>query len=83
MVDRQKTVASPKETKATLYGTKRKMKNRERFAVKCKDMSIESVTEVKYLGVKIDETLSGEGILDTVVKICTGMIKFLYRQAGC
>ncbi len=44
---------------------------------------MDTVTEVKYLGVKIDETLSGEGILDTVVKKCTGRIKFLYRQAGC
>ncbi len=46
-------------------------------------MPIEAVTEVKYLGVKIDDTLSGEGILDTVVKKCNGRIKFLYRQAGC
>ncbi len=38
---------------------------------------------MKCLGVKIDETLSGEGILDTIVKKCRGRIKFLYRQAGC
>ncbi len=38
---------------------------------------------MKYLGIKIDKTLSGEGILDTIVKKCTGRIKFLYRQAGC
>ncbi len=44
------------------------MKNRERFSVKCKDTPIETVTEVKYLGIKIDETLSGEEILNTVVK---------------
>ncbi len=65
-----------------LGGTKRKMKLREGFGVKCKDTPIETVTEVKYLGVKIDETLSGEGILDTLVKKCTGRIKFFYRQAG-
>ncbi len=35
------------------------------------------------MGVKINETLSGEGILDTIVKKCTGRIKFLYRQVGC
>ncbi len=64
-------------------GAKCKIKNKEGFGVKCKDMPIETVTEVKYLGVKIDETPSGEGILDTLVKKCTGRIKFLYRQAGC
>ncbi len=38
---------------------------------------------MKNLGIKIDKTLSGEGILDTIVKKCTGKIKCLYRQAGC
>ncbi len=38
---------------------------------------------MKYLGIKIDKTLSGEGTLDKIVKKCTGRIKFLYRQAGC
>ncbi len=43
-------------------GTKRKIKDKEGFEVKCKDTPIETVTEVKYLGLKIDETVSGEGI---------------------
>ncbi len=38
---------------------------------------------MKYIWIKIDKTLSGEGILDTIVKKCTGRIKCLYRQAGC
>ncbi len=50
-----------------LYGTKRKI-NREGFGVECKDTPIETVSEVKYFGVKIDKTLSGEGILDTIVR---------------
>ncbi len=36
---------------------------------------------MKYLGVNLDNSLSGEGILDYVVKKCSGRIKFLYRQA--
>ncbi len=32
---------------------------------------------------QIDEALTGEGILDTVVRKCTGRIKFLHRQARC
>ncbi len=35
------------------------------------------------MGVKIDETLSGKGIIDTILKKCNGRIKFLYRQARC
>ncbi len=38
---------------------------------------------MKYLGVKIDETLSGNGIIDTIVKKCNGRLKFLYIQARC
>ncbi len=38
---------------------------------------------MKYLGKKIDKTLSGEGTLDIIVKKCTGKINFLYRQAAC
>ncbi len=45
------------KTEATLCGTKRKMKNKEQFGVKCKDTPMETVTEVKYLDLKIDETL--------------------------
>ncbi len=51
--------------------------------MKYKDTAIESVLEMKYLGIKTDKTLSGEGILATIVKKCTGEIKFMYRQAGC
>ncbi len=36
---------------------------------------------MKYLGVKIDETQSGKGITDTILKKCNDRIKFLYRQA--
>ncbi len=69
------------KTEAILCVAKRRMRNTEDFEVKYKDTAIESVSEVKYLGIKIDKTLSGEGTLDTNVKRCTGRIKFLYRQA--
>ncbi len=42
-----------------------------------------SSTEVKYLGVKIDEILSGKGIIGTILEKCNGRIKFLFRQARC
>ncbi len=71
------------KTEAMFCGTKRKIRNREGFGVKCKDTSVDTVTEVKYLGVQIDETLSGEGVLDTIFEKCTGRIKLLHRQAGC
>ncbi len=47
------------------------------FQAKCKDTAIKPTTEVKYLGIILDDTLSGEGILDTIVKKCTSRIKTL------
>ncbi len=66
-----------------ICGTKCKIKNKEGFEVKCKNTTIKSTTAVKYLGVKIDETLSGKAIIDTILKKCNSRIKFLYRQARC
>ncbi len=54
-----------RKIEAILCGTKRKMRNTEDFEVKYKDTTIESASEVKYLGIKIDKTLSGEGTLDS------------------
>ncbi len=66
-----------------IFGSKYEIKNIEIFEVIYKGTTIKTAIEVKYLGVKTEETLSGEGIIDTIVKKCTGRIKFLYRQAGC
>ncbi len=71
------------KTEAILCGTKRKTRNTEDFEVKYKDITIESVVEIKYLGIKIDKTLSEKGMLNTILKKCTGRIKCLYKQAGC
>ncbi|MFV0264183.1 MAG: reverse transcriptase domain-containing protein [Kluyvera sp.] len=68
---------------AMLCSTKQKMRSTEGSGVKCKDTSIEFVSKVKYLGINFDETLSREGILETVAKKCTGWIKLWYRQARC
>ncbi len=60
---------------------KKKKPHTKGFTVKCRDTTIKTTTEVKYLGVNLDNSLSGEGILDNIVKKCSGRIKFLYRQA--
>ncbi len=71
------------KTEAMICGTKCKIKNKAGSEVKCKDTTIKTTTEVKYLGVKLDDTPSGKEILDTVEKKCTCRIKCLNRQARC
>ena len=42
---------------------------------------IQSTDHVKYLGVYIDNLLSGDFIVDNIVHKVNGRLKFLYRQA--
>ena len=48
----------------------------------CNNHVIQSTDHVKYLGVYIDNSLSGDYIVDSVVKKVNGRLKFLYRQAN-
>ena len=47
----------------------------------CNDHIIECKEKVKYLGVVIDNFLSGECIVETIVQKVNNRLKFLYRQA--
>ncbi len=64
-----------------ICATKYKTENTQGFTVKCRDRTITTTTEVKYLGVNLDNSLSGEGILGNIVKKCSDRIRFLHRQA--
>ena len=48
--------------------------------ITCNGRSIESGTEVSYLGVDIDQSLSCFSITNKIVNKCTNKIKFLYRN---
>ena len=42
-------------------------------------MEIKPSEEVKYLGLYLDKTLSGERTVNTIVKKCNSRLKFIYR----
>ena len=69
------------KTECILFGPKRKLKNFSDFTICCNNHVIQSTDHVKYLGVYIDNSLSGDYIVDSVVKKVNGRLKFLYRQA--
>ena len=69
------------KTEAILFGTKRKLKNVNDFTVKCKNITIQKVESVKYLGLTLDENLSGVNIVSNILKKSSGRLKFLYRYA--
>ena len=68
------------KTECMLFGPPRKLKNVENFKVKCYDTIIESVTCVKYLGLNIDNFLSGENIVRSIVEKVNARLKILYRH---
>ena len=64
-----------------LFGPKRKLKEVQDFIVTCNNHIIKAYDHVKYLGVIIDNHLSGEYIVESIVHKVNNRLRFLYRQA--
>ena len=69
------------KTESILFGSKRKLKNNKTIQVQCGNESLTCKSNVKYLGLILDQSLNGEITVDNVVKKSNAKIKFLYRQA--
>ena len=63
-----------------IFGTKNKLKNVESFKVKCDDDEIKNVNCIKYLGLQIDNNLSGENAVKNILNKANSRLKFLYRH---
>ena len=61
---------------------KRRLKRAEGFLVTCEGRVIDRVYCVKYLGVLLDSCLSGVAQARNIMKVCTGRLSFLYRNAS-
>ena len=68
------------KTESILFGSKRKLKKHDRLQIVCNGSDIESKKVVTYLGVTLDQHLSGEAIVDKIVSKCSNKVKFLYRK---
>jgi len=69
------------KTECIVYGSKRKLKQLKDFNIECNGHKIEPTTAVKYLGVSIDNKLSGENIVNNIVSKVNSRLKFMYRNA--
>ena len=67
------------KTEAMIFGTKRKLKEVKFFEVKCGNVRINNVNDVKYLGLQINDNLSGEHTVKNILKKANSRLKFLYR----
>ena len=56
------------KTESMIFCSKRKLKDVKSFEVRCENIRINNVNEVKYLGLQIDSNLSGENAVINILK---------------
>ena len=56
------------KTEGILFGTEMKLNSVQDFPINCNGMTISTFSSVKYLGVTLDNTLSGDSIASNVIK---------------
>ena len=66
-----------------LFGSSRKLKNVKTFEVHYNGKVIVGQKSVKYLGVVLDQNLSGESMFLHVLSKVNNKLKFLYRYRAC
>ena len=53
------------------------------FSVSCNGHDIKGSKKVKYLALVIDNTVSGESVVQNIISKVNGKLKFLYRHNSC
>ncbi len=70
------------KTESLIFGSRRRLKKVKEFNVMCNGQSIEEAKSVKYLGVTLDQCLSGETLANNTIKKAGSRIKFLWRHSN-
>uniref|UniRef100_A0A671W1V6 Reverse transcriptase domain-containing protein n=1 Tax=Sparus aurata TaxID=8175 RepID=A0A671W1V6_SPAAU len=68
------------KTESILFGTKRKLVKSNVLKVMCNGSEIVSRSNVTYLGLTLDQSLTGESIAAKILDKCACKLKFLYRK---
>ena len=68
------------KTESILFGTKHMLSKHSKLAISCGNNVITSKTVIRYLGVDLEQTLSGTAIVENILKKGDSRLKFLYRQ---
>ena len=69
------------KTECVLFGSKKQLKKVNNFEVACDGNQIKPANSAKYLGITLDESLSGETIACDILKKAGARLGFLYRHA--
>ena len=71
------------KTECILFGSKRKLEKVKEFKIEYNGCTIMGQKTVKYLGVILDQTLSGITMAKSVISKITKKLKFKYRYQQC
>ena len=71
------------KTECILFGSKRNLNKVKEFKIEYNGFTIMGQTSVKYLGVILEQTLSGELMAKGIIGKITKKLKFLYRYHNC
>ena len=69
------------KTELILFGTSSQLNKVKDFHVPYDGHIIQPTDSVKYLGAALDKHLSGEAMVDSIIKKATSRLKFLYRHS--
>ena len=70
------------KTELILFGSKGKIKRYDDYSITSCGQTVTATKSVKYLGLEIDNVLSGEQMASDIIKKVNSRLKFMYRQAN-
>ena len=70
------------KTECILFGSKPKLRKINNFSVECNGHIIKAQHLVKHLGLTLDDQLTEEAIVNSIVKKVNGRLKFLHRKCN-
>ena len=68
------------KTEFILFGSRPRLKAQSDLNISCEGTSIEAKDNVKYLGAVLDQCLSGENMVTSIIQKANARLKFLYRK---
>ena len=68
------------KTESILFASKIRLKSQSNLQISNKGINIESKEVVKYLGVVLEQCLSGESMVKLIIQKANARLKFLFRK---
>ena len=68
------------KTESILFGSRPRLRSKSVLNISCKGTAIEGKKSVKYLGATLEQSLSGETMVNAIIQKANARLKFLYRK---